>query len=350
MTGNTMRTAVLLAVLFIGFFGFLGFWLFVPDAPFARAQLSELTQTLRIDVQPRFPEPQDTVRIEIESFNTDLNSATITWQVNGRTVKQGVGLKELSVRLGDTGEETNVTITANTARGVLRETVLITPAVIDLLWEARGYTPPFYRGKTRPAPDADIVVSAEPDIRDAAGRKIPNEKLVFTWRQNGTVLGKLSGTGKSAAVLKGPRIHQENRIEVIAASLDGSASGRGVLRLSPEEPKLLVYEDRPLLGTLFNKAIGESFSITEAETSFAAHPFFFSAQDPDDRALQYQWSINNEPSENPGADPSILTVRPFGSGSSNLRASVRHGENIFQSAEYAFRVNFNTPARENPVF
>lgn len=333
------QTALLLFVLLFGF------WPFASHTPVVHAQLSEFAQTLRIDVQPRFPKPQDTVRIEIESFNTDLNSATITWQVDGRTVKQGVGLKEITVRIGNIGEQTIVTITANTLRGVLQETLVINPAAIDLLWEARGYTPPFYRGRARLAPDADIVVSAEPDMRTAAGRIIPKEELVYTWRRNGEVLGSLSGTGKSTVVLDGPRVYQESRIEVIAESLDGSVTGRGILRLLPEEPKLLFYEDRPLLGTLFNKAIGETFSVAEAEMSFAAHPFFFSAESPRDQALLYAWSINNEPVKNPDIDASILTVRPFGNGFSNLRAEVRHRDNIFQSAKHAFRLNFSGPTQ-----
>ena len=68
----------------------------------------------------------------------------------------------------------------------------------------------------------------------------------------------------------------------------GSAS----TRLVPTKPIVLVYEDSPLYGPLWNREVGGEFVWSAKEVSFSAFPLFFSVSSRLDPALSYSWSVD----------------------------------------------------------
>ena len=51
---------------------------------------------VNMDIVPRNPGPGDEIYVSLTSYTTDINSAKITWRVNGKTIDEGTGKKTFS--------------------------------------------------------------------------------------------------------------------------------------------------------------------------------------------------------------------------------------------------------------
>ena len=70
------------------------------------------------------------------SYDIDLDRSAITWFVNGKAVKSGVGEKTLSTKTGANGAP--LVVRAEIVAGgktIIKERTII-PADVDILWEA----------------------------------------------------------------------------------------------------------------------------------------------------------------------------------------------------------------------
>jgi hypothetical protein len=118
--------------------------LFLTPGAFVSAQLigstdASLVNDHDIDVAltPEQPRPNQNVTIELSSYATEMNKATITWSVNGTTKLNGIGKTKLSITTGDVGQKTDVSIVIITQEGTrVDKRIVITPAQLDILWEA----------------------------------------------------------------------------------------------------------------------------------------------------------------------------------------------------------------------
>src|SRR5204862_2475166 len=127
-----------------------------------------------------------------------FNRATITWQVDGKTVESGVGVRALSIRTGAVGASQTVTVLVRPSgtTDTLRATLTITPAEVDLLAESSSYTPEAYQGKALFTAGSQITITAIPNFVDGSGKQIPPEKLVYNWQRNFEGVSRASGYGK----------------------------------------------------------------------------------------------------------------------------------------------------------
>ena len=67
----------------------------------AHAQFNEIGQTqVSLETIPVSPGPNEQVAATLDSYGTDLNSATITWYLNGKKMLSGKGQKGFSFRPG----------------------------------------------------------------------------------------------------------------------------------------------------------------------------------------------------------------------------------------------------------
>lgn len=316
------------------------------SAPFAQAQLliPGAASPLIISLSPTSPKPGEQVRLNVTSTLYDLRDSDITWRAGGTVIMEGIGATEARVTAGGLGSVTTVTVSAaHTDGGVASASVNITPAQIDLLWESDSYTPPLYRGRALAGAGTSVRVIAIPHLVRPNGTEIPVNQITFTWRKNGTVLGSLSGRGRSLLFTSSPMLFDADTISVEAIATDRSISATNSVRINSEKTPLRLYQDHPLFGRLFHQALGASTPISESEMTFEAIPYFASVRTVRDRALEYNWEVNRVAVTPDANAPNTITINAEGStGIAIIDLSVFHSTNLFFEANGNWEVNFRS--------
>lgn len=296
-----------------------------------------------LSVSPPVPAPGGSVVLSAESFTLDLSRALMTWAVDGKIVARERGKTKLATAVGEFGSSMTVSLLAESPEGVSAEaTAVVTPAAAELLWQADSYAPPFYRGKALPAADAAVTVFAVPHLPDGRGGEVPAGSLVYTWRQDGRVLGDASGYGKRSLKTTGPRLGRATRISVEAETLDRGVRVEQSVLIEPAEPFVRFYELDPLRGLRFERALAGSYALPGEETTLVAYPFFFSAPSAAHPSLGYSWSVNGSPTENPSPRKTMITLRQTaaGEGSAELALDITNAARLLQFARGALTLTF----------
>jgi hypothetical protein len=325
---------------------FVPLLLVVAFAPiFVSAQTSGIQgvidSSVSLTITPSTPGPNQAVSAVLDSSSVDLDTAIITWSVNGKKMQSGQGEKTLSLTSGSVGSETIVSANiVSTDGGSLVESVTISPATVDLMWQGGGYVPPFYKGRTPWAGEGQITFLAIPNVLDENGNEIDPKTLIYKWTKDDTVLGESSGAGQNSLTLTDSILSLPETIEVdILTDRDTTVATQSV-NLSPINPGLLVYEDNPLYGFLFNNEVGSQFTATEKEFSFVAFPLSFNAVTRDSQNLSYTWSSTGGNSQ--AGDEVTYQTPDSGSGSSQINVTVNSTSAITQSAQRNFLVQFGS--------
>jgi hypothetical protein len=310
---------------------------------FCFAQTPASDSFLELTMKPKNPEPGQSVNITIQSFSYNLDSSKITWYVDGLEKKSGTGLKEFFLQAGKNGEKTVIKVVVQTQNdGPKQIEAFFIPSVVDLVYEFLSYTPPFYKGKALNPYQGVTVVVAIPELIKTTGEKISTQNIIYSWKKNGKVEQAASGVGKNTYIFPGTVPMRDSLIEVTASSLDGSIFASKQVNITNDEPKIIFYEDSPIYGIMFNKAISGTVRMLKDEFKVKAFPFFISAgytQNPD---LNYKWSINGKLSENLDTDKTAMLFRQegIGAGVANISLKVENTVRIFQFADNGFIINF----------
>jgi hypothetical protein len=291
---------------------------------------------LTINMDPKFPGPFTDVSVSIDSFTENINSATISFRINGVTKQREIGNKDFAFTTKASGDVQNLTITVTTRDGItLSETLTIAPASVSLLWEADTYTPPFYKGKALFTPQSNVKVVALPDLVTPDGRKLNPKELVYTWKQDGRSLPGSSGYGKQVAIIPSSLIPRPMTVSVSVDSPGGTLHGESSVRIPIAEPEIVFYENSPVLGVVLARSLGKFFSLEKEEMSLVAIPYFFKGSSRTDALLDYAWKLNGKniagergdmltvrQSEFPGTSRVSLTIKRIGEILQAGRASV----------------------------
>ncbi|MDP6388186.1 MAG: hypothetical protein QGG63_02850, partial [Candidatus Pacebacteria bacterium] len=245
---------------------------------FAHAQIPSSGEIISFEVSPENPRPGDVVTVSIKSFSVDLDRAdSIIWLVNDEIISRGVGIKQMHFQAGKLGSRSVIDVVARgTSLGTVSESITIRPTEVDLIWEAKTYTPPFYKGKALPSSSAEITVTAIPQFVTSNGNKLKSSELIFTWKKGRKVLGNDSGRGKDTLKITGPKIFRSTLIQVKVESLGRTLAGKGFAQVFAVAPRIVFYENDIILGMKYGNAIGRNFTLTNEEITVTAHPYFFS--------------------------------------------------------------------------
>ncbi|MHB0978313.1 MAG: hypothetical protein ACYC1K_02860 [Minisyncoccota bacterium] len=303
--------------------------------------LEQLTQTVSINMSPEYPGPNSNVNISIESFSTDLDTSKITWSVDGVEKKSGLGVKNFSLQTGASGKPETVSILIEPQIGnSFIKTVVVQPGEVDLLWQGKSYTPPFYKGRSLWSNQGQVILFAVPHTSSPDGTPLRPSNLIYRWSKDGTVLGSQSGAGKNSITLTDSVLSLPQTITVEVLSDANTIVGSKSIRLASITPSVLIYEDSPLYGPLFNREVGEKFVLGSQEVSFSAFPLFFSTVSNSAQNISYSWGTNNV-SEQPG---SKITFRApsEGSGSSNISLKIDNTLKLLQGTQRSFLVQFGS--------
>ena len=214
---------------------------------------------------------------------------------------------------------------------------LLTPALayaqsVDILWQGDGYTPPFYEGRAMWSNQSRITLLAVP-------QGLGNDaNLNYKWSRNGTVLGDFSGVGKNTLSFNDSVLSRPQSIKVEIISNNDEVVTQSSVRIAPVVPSVLVFENNPLLGFLFHREVGSTYTLKDAEVTFTSFPFFFNTRNHADPLLTYKWQTNNGEVETKNS----VTYRvPDGaSGESFVSVNISNSKKILQTAGKSFLVQF----------
>lgn len=298
--------------------------------------------TVTLSSNPQYPKANEETALSIESFSTNLNSANIVWYVNGTIVAEGIGKKQVIIETGPLGSVSSITLSI-TPQGekTFQKQYSLTPSDVSFIWEAKTYTPPFYKGKALFTPESPVTITAIPQFANAKNLIAP-ENLVYQWKLDDKILSDQSGYGARSVNIKGNYWGRKDPVTVSVTSLDKSLTSQKTLTLIPQKSLVLAYENSPLLGTLFNHAINGQFSIQKnSEISLFVAPYFFISDLLSNGGTKYDWSMNGTAiTDQQGGN--TVTFRDSGSqgGESNIRVQVSQKNAVYQTGATQFSILF----------
>lgn len=310
----------------------------------ARAQLSALgIHLLTISVESGEVSPHADISVRLRNNGgDDLSQNLIRWSTNGTTIAAGVGLTKTQITLGGLGVPTSLTATIISPSGAIldSESITLTPAVVDLLWDADTYAHPFFLGKTLPFPGAVVRAEARP-VFIQNKTQIENADLYFEWRMNGVLLSDESGMGKNTLSIPSPALFSTGYLSVLVSSKDGSQA-KATVRIPTKDPYLVLYRIDPLLGIDFYNALGKNNVVNDSEETFTMVPYAAPTHLLRDSRLLIEWLVNGVPVQTHSNDPfTISLISPAPNTVAHIEATVRHVSNYLLSSSGSWRSRFS---------
>ena len=294
-----------------------------------------------VELTPELPGPHQNVSVRLTSYSGDLDRASISWSLNGKTILSGVGKKVFSFTTGASGSSSRILLTVTGADGTVEKSLTIQPGEVDMLWQTTdSYTPPFYRGKALPSPEGTIKIVAMPTIQ-SGGTAIKANSLVYKWSRNNKVSADSSGYGKNSIVFRNNYLDLSENITAEVSSLDSSAGAKGKILINIGQPFVLFYENSSLGGIIYENALPGNLNMSNQEIKITAEPYFISAFDKLGGDMKYEWQLNDDTvNSSPGDGSSIILRNEGGSGSARISLAVSNIKRILQTAGNSFLVNF----------
>jgi hypothetical protein len=307
---------------------------FFPSFAFALPQANIL-------LNPENPNPYDVVTLRLSSYSFDVDTANISWTVNGKSLLSGEGEKLLTLRLGGVGQKSLIHVDVSTVSGIsLAQEINITPESVDIVYETpESHVPLFYEGKSLPGDGARVRFTAIPNISDG-GALVPSKNIAYSWYVNDDYMQSASGIGKQSALLPLSILSESTEIKVLAKSPGGGIAQK-IISVYPHAVMPLIYRFDDVLGTDYSEAITRRF---EAITDFtlALEPFYLSSEGDLGSSVEYLWSLDGLPVT--PTDGKILSLRPKENtfGIKNLTVSVSTPKRRTQKAETTLDLVFDT--------
>lgn len=286
--------------------------LFLVAPLFVSAQIP--SRSFEFQITPKNPAPGDVVRVEAETFSFDIQRAVVVWQVNGVTVREGRGIREIQVEVGKLGEPVVISFNANLNGEVIDKEVRILPAVVDIILEPQTYVPEGYLGKALPVHESEIRIVAIPSLITEDGTRYAESDIIFTWRDGTQVQQSQSGPGRNVFVVEGPPRSREKEIRLDLETVDGVFQRSEIITILPQQPEVILYLINPLLGLQLDRALGGNIELPEEEVTISAEPYYFHGTSRGNVDVRYEWSLNRSQVISGNEDSGTLTLRRAGEG------------------------------------
>jgi hypothetical protein len=297
--------------------------------------------TILVNIAPENPASGENVNITLNSYVDNLNTVSISWSVNGKNVLSGIGKKSFSLSAPASGAETTVVATVSLSDGAIQTKMIIRSSVMVLLWQADdSYTPPFYKGKALPSPQSEVKVVAMPEIKLGSSMVDPTN-LTYTWQQDYTNNTDGSGYGKNSFIYTNDYLDSSNNISVTATTTDQKYSSVASIDISTYQPKIVFYKNDANMGTLWENALSDGYTVTSDETLQAA-PYFISPKDIRIPTLTWNWSINDTLVSILGIEKNLLPLKlqTGVSGTAKIGLQINSSDKVFETASKEINVNF----------
>lgn len=318
---------------------------FLAIFSFSNIANSQLTgvDSFEFTITPENPKPSELVVATVDMYGADINLMEINWILNGNLVQKGKGLRVYSFNAGKVGEKTTIEIIGRSPEGInFSRKISFTPAEVNILYEAKSYVPPFYKGKTMFPYQGNLRLVAIPNIVDSSGKKISDNQLIFKWKEGSKVFNSDSGYGKNIFDYKSStNLPKKAEITVEVYHPESGINTNTTVSVEPTESKVILYEEDPEYGLLLNKALNDSIEINKEEIVISAIPLFFSTTDKNTSSfLKYKWTLGNKSLDN--SESSVVLRNSSGqSGQTILNLRLSNTIDYFQSANNSLNIKFN---------
>lgn len=317
------------------FFAF--FLLFLPFTVFG-AVVPTPSLSVAISASPSYQTPGSSVTLKT-FLQAPKGVLLYVWTVDGNEVARGIDIDQITITAGGAGvsKTVRVSVTDSELGKTGQATYIIRPAEVDLVWEGNTYVPAFYRGKSFPVGESEIVVEAVPFVV-VNGERVSKNNLVFEWEVEGEKRTSASGYGKSVLRTRPAQFRYSTIVTVTVSTADGALGARSSVSIPTRSPGVIVYEEKPLAGVWLTKAVPATIPLSGDEMSFRAVPFF--ATNP--QALKYTWTLNREAFATSEGEPSVAVFRKTGAGEGQYPVSVtiQKPGSIFERASTKFELSF----------
>jgi hypothetical protein len=165
---------------------------------------------------------------------------------------------------------------------------------------------------------------------------------VYEWRINDRVVQDKSGFGLNVFTGVGELVSRPFTIGVQASDRSGVIVAEKRLSIEPYEAETLIYEDNPLHGVIFERAVDDTFTLDRQEVALQSIPYFFSESAVYGRALEHSWRIAGKLVIQP-KDQSRIVVRNVDNveGTSVVDLYIESPDFILQAAETSTQLKYN---------
>lgn len=267
-----------------------------------------------VSVNPQYPMPYSKASLSFLSASLNLTNATMAVLVSGKEIYKG-SVRPVAVTLGREGSITNVEVKISSGGLEYRQTLSIQPEDVTLVAEPISSIPPLYPGKSLVPLEGSVRVVAMANLRNASGKALDPNTLAYAWTVDGVRIANSSGIGKDTIMVVSPMQYRARDVSVSVISPDGSLASGASLTLLPVEPSIRIYENDPLLGIRYDRALSNHYAITDAESALYAAPFSLSTTNG---APLIKWSLNG----NIVQTGNSITLRPSGKGQGDAALSI----------------------------
>lgn len=319
------------------------FFLFAISS-LAQAQGVPSGTGLEISLSSNNPAPGQEVTLTAKSYSMDINSANITWTVDGKVEKKGLGANIITLKAPAQGKKINVSVQAVAFDGtVFRGSASLSSGSVDIIIETNGNRHSFFKGKLPLVYQNSFRIIAMPHLSNSSGVEYDPRSLVYEWKRNNTVLQSQSGYGRQYINLEGDIVPRPFSITVSVSPRDNSAQTLGTLDIDFQSPFVLFYVDDPLYGIFFNKAVGNTLRIgKEREEGILALPYGFNKPKNGVGDLVMKWIINGSEHSDLYSNESVILRAPSDTaGSSDIAIDIRNNKDILQGAKAGFTALFS---------
>ncbi len=305
-----------------------------------------IVEQVSVTMLPSVPKPGDIVSVRVDSYSTDLNKAYVVWTRDGAVIAEGTGAVSTSFVAPAAGKLATIEmVAAKVGGGTVTKKITVAPADLNIIYEAETYTPPFFQGRAEFTNSSRVRLVAVPRFVDPdTSLEIPAADLVYTWRVDGTVDQSISGYGRYAVDVLGELVSRGLEVEVEVESVTSPLRARASLLVKDQQPDVAVYEDHPLYGVLFERAVDSNqkgaYPVSASEISLLAVPYsmdIYSLSDP-----RAKWSWLTGGGKGPAA--ASATFRPEEGATGEASASIRvNHQNFAQYGDRKVVLDFGAP-------
>lgn len=233
--------------------------------------------------------PHNNVIVRLISPYKDVGGTNVLWLENNEIVEEGLGMVTHRVDLGEVGDSVIVTAILGIpgSNGKERVSMNISPAILDVLWEAQTAVPPFYKGKALPSHESLIKTFAIPEF----GTTTPNSIVNYSWKKNKTIsIG--DGLNIISAGLFGT--WENSSTDVSATAIYKSLTANKDIKIPSFKPYALFYEISPTQGILTQDTMQSNPTRNSVELSLLAVPFGFANAERNKSQVLYEWTAGKK--------------------------------------------------------
>jgi hypothetical protein len=277
--------------------------------------------SLFIDQYPKELKEDQEVYFTLKGEDYNLDSAKITWKIDGKAADEGVGRTTLKSTAPKQNKIKVITAIISSGSGediFIQLTVKASPYF--MMYEgADTYTPPFYKGRAMPTKEGKarlgIVSLGE---KNEVKWSINNSKI----KQNNNIITFDTGI-------------TDNRLDIDADIYEGES-------LKSSQKKTINLKNSELI--LFTT---DKDNNTKAETIgnekgsdvyIRVEPYFFSAKNKRDSDLRLVWSIDG--TKQNVKDPYFVKFNSNKKEEVSVKLEARQVNKVTQRAEKVFNINF----------